>query len=960
MNFNKLNDLKRCFILYRTYCNKLNEARIADFPNTYETKGREEYWNEIWLKNNYFNPKNDNYQIKMLLPPPNVTGVLHLGHALTITVEDILARWHRMKGDSVLWVPGLDHAGIATQVAVEKNLLATKQVTRHDLGREKFLECVEEWKRDKGDKIKKQLKNLGATLDWSHEYFTMSKEHNKAVNEAFVTLHQRNLVYRHKDLVNWSPTLRSTISDIEVESIKVDKKTDLKVPGYSKNVTFGEIVDVAFKIKDCEDEIAVSTTRVESMFGDVAIAVHPEDPRYSGYIGQQVWHPLRETFIPIIADSSVRQDFGTGAVKITPGHHHQDLEIARRNALEIIEVINEDGTMNERAKNYSGVHRFDVRRKLLDELTDRGIIRGIKDHAMVIPVCSRSGDVIEYMMREQWFVSMRKMAEKAMEAVTSHKLKLNPSRFEEMWLDYLSKTKDWCVSRQLWWGHRIPAYKCLGSQNENWVVASSLAEARYVAKKQFGAIEVQQDDDVLDTWFSAGLLPLSAMGWPDDKYTKYYPLSLMETGHDIMMFWVARMVMLCSELVGKLPYNEVLLHGILCDAQGKKMSKSRGNVILPEYVVDGISLEGLNAKAEESFAAGILSKAELKHTLTVNSKMFGEGIDECGIDALRLTLSSHNIKNEKISFNVSECKTNKHFCNKIWQACKYVLLVTDDSVIEKPGNLTTVDKWVLSRLAFMVDTVNKSFEERNFYKAIKAFRQFFYYEFCDFFIEATKPGLQTSNEDIFRSHRYSLIRCLEVSLRTISPVMPYLCEELYSRLAKKLPAFTQTPSIMKLKYPTFEEDDRDCKLEERFSQVLQIILAVRNIYTYVNKSSILEVHIVTDKDNLELFEDNINVIIATTRISDTKILPENTYVVEENSICSNESGFKLYYLLKDKQIAGQMTDKVENKKIKLEQNIEKLSKSLSQEKYKTEESRTKIENQIKHLQYELEKIPRFV
>ncbi|XP_057334849.1 valine--tRNA ligase, mitochondrial-like [Microplitis mediator] len=960
MNVNKLNDIRRFFISYRTYCKRLNESRIADFPNTYEAKVREEYWNDIWLKNNYWNPKNDNYQLKMLLPPPNVTGVLHLGHALTVTVEDILARWHRMKGDAVLWVPGLDHAGIATQVAVEKNLFATKGVTRHDLGREKFLKCVDEWKQDKGDAIKNQLKSLGATLDWSREYFTMSKEHNKAVVEAFVTLHQRNLLYRHKDLVNWSPTLRSTISDIEVDVIEVNKKTDLKIPGYDKSVRFGEIAEVVFKLKDCEDEITVATTRVESMFGDVAIAVHPDDSRYSRHIGRQVWHPLRETFVPIIADSSVRQDFGTGAVKITPGHHHQDLDIARRHSLEIIEVIKEDGRMNDQAKNYSGVQRFEARRKITDELTDRGIIRDIKDHAMTIPVCSRSGDVIEYMMKEQWFMSMKKMAQRAMEAVTSQELKLDPPGFEETWLDCLDNIKDWCVSRQLWWGHRIPAYRCFDGSKTHWIVAPSLQEARELAQKQFGVTEVQQDEDVLDTWFSAGLLPLSAMGWPDKKYAQHYPLSLMETGHDILMFWVSRMVMMCTELVGTLPYNEVLLHGILCDAQGKKMSKSLGNVILPEYIINGISLKDLNAKAEESFAGGILSKSELKRTLAVNNKMFSEGIAKCGVDALRLTLCAHNIKNEKISFNVIECKTNSHFCNKIWQACKYVLLVTDDSLIEKPDDLTTVDRWILSRLALMVETVNESFEQRNFYKAIRAFRQFFYYEFCDFFIEATKPGLQNSKENIILSHRFCLIRCLEVSLRAISPVMPFLCDELYSRLAAKLPAFTPTPSVMKLSYPTVEEFDRDCKLEEKFSRVLKIIFDVRNIYAYVNKSSILGVEIVTEGDNLELFKDNINVIVATTRVSDTKILPADNYVVKENSICSKESDYKLYFLLKDNKVGVQMTDKVQNKKLKLEEKINKLTANLSRPKFIPDEQKTRIEDQIKNLKHELEKIPRFV
>ncbi|XP_011315239.1 valine--tRNA ligase, mitochondrial-like [Fopius arisanus] len=910
MNVNRLNELRRSVIICRNYCYQLNEARVADFPKTYETEGVEAHWNKIWENNNYFSPRNASVSFRMILPPPNVTGVLHLGHALTVTIQDVLARWQRMRGESVLWVPGLDHAGIATQAAVEKYLSATKGIAKKDLGRDEFLAAVEDWRNTKGRAILSQLKSLGASVDWSREFFTMSKEHNAAVIEAFITLSNRDLLYRKKDLVNWSPALQSTISDIEVEFLEISKRTEIFLPGYSKRISFGQMAEVAFAVRDSPEELVVATTRVESMLGDVALAVHPEDPRYSQFIGKEVFHPLREVYIPVVADISVRRDLGTGVLKITPAHDRTDLEIGRRNDLELIEVINEDGTMNENAKDFEGLPRFIARQKILDYLSDKGFLRGLNDHPMIVPLCSRSGDVVEHLVKEQWFVRTRKMADRVLEATRSNQLRIDPQKFEELWVQRLENTRDWCVSRQLWWGHRIPAFRCSNLSESHWIVAGTLREAEEISRKRFGSdYQVHQDTDVLDTWFSAGLLPLSAMGWPLVDHKRLYPLSLMETGHDILMFWVARMAMLCTELTGELPFQDVLLHGVLCDAQGKKMSKSLGNVINPEDVINGITLEGLNAKAQDSHNSGILSKSEFKRTLSVNSKMFSNGIPQCGVDALRFTLCAHDIKSDRISFNVVECKTNKHFCNKIWQACRYVLLVTDDGVAE-PKVLSTVDQWILSRMELMVEKVNENLRERNFHRAIAAIRQFFYYEFCDFYIEATKFGVKNREETV-EGHKYTLAKCLEVSLRILAPVMPYLSEDLYHRLRRKLPGFLEVPSLMEAPYPTVEEHHwRNEELEEEFEAILTVVLRIRNILSNVSRKNVSEVHIVPESEDVyRIFNENIHFFIATTRLPNLKVVHKNCYVIDNHSVCHDENYCKLYLKINE---AGGMTEKIQS------------------------------------------------
>ncbi|XP_072756562.1 valine--tRNA ligase, mitochondrial isoform X2 [Anoplolepis gracilipes] len=802
-----------------------------------------------------------------------------------------------MKGHPVLWIPGLDHAGIATQAVVERTLRRTRNISRHDMDRSEFERLLWQWKTEKATIINQQLKALGATLDWNREYFTIDENHSAAVTETFVRLNERNLLYRGKDLVNWSPALRSTISEIEVEDFVINGKTQLRLPGHESKVTVGQLIKLAYPIKDSKEELIVATTRLETIFGDVAIAVHPDDERYSKYIGRQVLHPIKETIIPVIADSSVKRDFGTGAVKITPAHDRSDYSIAKRHNLAVISVIDEAGNMTDVCKEFKGLSRFVTRERLMNELSARGIVKSVEDHhRMILPRCSRTHDVIEYLPKEQWFLRCGTMARQAYEAVKNGELRIDSSDgdHEQLWYNWLENIRDWCVSRQLWWGHRIPAYSINhGDNNYNsdnsdiftpnsinnttWIIARSEEEAYLRAREKYGdTVSIRQDPDVLDTWFSSAIIPFVTLGWPEHTkdVAKYYPLTLMETGHDIFLFWVARMVMLSLEMTQNLPFKEVLLHGVLCDANGKKMSKSSGNVILPENIMNGCSFEELNVQAKQNHAAGILSADELQRTLRVNTKSYSAGIPDCGADALRLSLCARNIKNRTISFDVDDCRTYKYFCNKIWQASKYVLLMAKNDENkenqqhrEKEKKYLSQDQWILSRLSWMVETVNSAFVERNFHKATTAIRQFLHYEFCDLYVESTKFGFKSGNA---AGHFDTLTKCLEVSLRLLAPITPYLSDDLYTRLVKKgLPGFQSVSSLLETSYPMPYEFEhlRDVVLEEKMCKLVSVIDMIRSCMANVSKKSNPKVSIlVNNMYDYDFYQENINLIKGVSRI----------------------------------------------------------------------------------------------
>lgn len=670
-------------------------------PESYNPRYVEACWYSWWEKEGFFAPEykrdiknpNPNGQFVMVIPPPNVTGSLHLGHALTNSVEDTITRYHRMTGKTTLWVPGCDHAGIATQVVVEKKLWREEKVTRHDLGRDKFIEKVWEWKNEKGHRIYEQLKKMGSSLDWNRASFTMDPKLCKAVLEAFVRMHQDGTIYRSTRLVNWSCTLKSAISDIEVDKVELPGRTQLSVPGYNEKIEFGVLVSFAYKIDGLDEEIVVATTRVETMLGDTGIAVHPQDSRYTHLVGKYAVHPFCQRKLLIVADDYVDMAFGTGAVKITPAHDPNDYDLGKRHNLAMLTIFSDDGIIIGDCGKFAGMKRFEARKAVIQELEQIGLYRGTAENPMVVPVCSRSKDIVEPMIKPQWYVKCDQMAADAAEAVRCGKLKVVPEMHQKTWFSWMDNIRDWCISRQLWWGHRIPAYFVtiddtsakVGDEadNEFWVSGRSEAEARTNAAKRFNVPEekiiLKQDEDVLDTWFSSALFPFSVFGWPDktDELDIFFPTTLLETGHDILFFWVARMVFFGQKLMGKLPFSEVYLHAMVRDAHGRKMSKSLGNVIDPLDVIYGISLDGLMAQLDGSN----LDPAEVGRAKEGQKQDYPQGIPECGTDALRFALCQYTAQGRDINLDVKRVQGYRFFCNKLWNATRFALTYLQGAVI---------------------------------------------------------------------------------------------------------------------------------------------------------------------------------------------------------------------------------------------------------------------------------------
>ncbi|XP_046823974.1 valine--tRNA ligase [Vespa crabro] len=663
-------------------------------PDTYSPQYVEAAWYAWWEKQGFFKPEygrkniletNPKGKFVMVIPPPNVTGFLHLGHALTNAVEDAITRWNRMKGRTTLWNPGCDHAGIATQVVVEKKLWREEQKTRHDIGREKFIEKVWQWKYEKGDRIYTQLRKLGGSFDWDRASFTMDSKLCRAVTEAFIRLHDDGTIYRNSRLVNWSCSLKSAISDIEVDKMELPGRTLLSIPGYKEKIEFGVLVFFAYEIENSTDKIIIATTRIETMLGDSAIAVHPKDVRYIQYIGKYVQHPFCDRRIPIIADEFVEMEFGTGAVKITPAHDPNDYEIGKKHNLPFITIFDDNGNIIGDYGKFTGMKRFEARKAILKSLKEKNLFIEIKDNPMVVPICSRSKDVVEPLIKPQWYIKCDEMAKTAMKAVEDGDLKIIPEQYKKTWYRWMDGIRDWCISRQLWWGHRIPAYLIKNINNTvnkgktddtYWVSAHSESEAKEKAAKKYGLdindIILEQDPDVLDTWFSSGLFPFSIFGWPDntEDLKAFYPGTLLETGHDILFFWVARMVFLGQKLLGQLPFKEVYLHAMVRDAHGRKMSKSLGNVIDPMDVIKGISLEDLHKQLLDSN----LDPNELKRAIEGQKRDYPQGIPECGTDALRFALCAYTTQGRDINLDILRVQGYRFFCNKIWNATKFALM----------------------------------------------------------------------------------------------------------------------------------------------------------------------------------------------------------------------------------------------------------------------------------------------
>ncbi|XP_005414383.1 PREDICTED: valine--tRNA ligase, mitochondrial [Chinchilla lanigera] len=821
-------------------------------PPAYSPRYVEAAWYQWWVREGFFKPE---YQARlpqatretfsMCIPPPNVTGSLHLGHALTVAIQDALVRWHRMRGDRVLWVPGSDHAGIATQAVVEKQLWKERGVRRHELSREEFLRAVWQWKEAKGGEICEQLRALGSSLDWDRECFTMDAASSVAVTEAFVRLYDAGLLYRSRQLVNWSCALRSAISDVEVESRALSGRTELQLPGCPSPVSFGLLLSVAFPVDGEPDaEVVVGTTRPETLPGDVAVAVHPDDSRYTRFHGRRLRHPLTGQLLPLITDTAVQPHVGTGAVKVTPAHSPADAEMGARHGLRPVSVIAEDGTMASACGDWlQGVHRFVAREKIVLALREQGLFRGLRDHPTVLPMCSRSGDVVEYLLKSQWFVRCQEMGDRAAKAAASGALELRPSFHQKSWQHWFAHIGDWCISRQLWWGHRIPAYLVVGERTKGgkedcWVVGRSEAEAREAAAALTGRpgteLTLERDPDVLDTWFSSALFPFSALGWPRETsdLVRFYPLSLLETGSDLLLFWVGRMVMLGTQLTGQLPFSKVLLHSMVRDGQGRKMSKSLGNVLDPRDIIHGVELQELQAKLR----AGNLDPAELALAAAAQKKDFPHGIPECGTDALRFTLCSHGVQGGDLHLSVPEVLSCRRFCNKIWNALRFILSALGENFVPLPPEelspSSPVDAWILSCLARAAHECERGFLAQELSLVTRTLHHFWLHSLCDVYLEAVKPVLARTPRP--PEPPQVLFACADVGLRLLAPLMPFLAEELWQRLPHR-PGGPPAPSICVAPYPAARSLEHWCQpeLEWRFSRVqeaAQVLRALRNTY----------------------------------------------------------------------------------------------------------------------------------
>lgn len=778
-------------------------------------------------------------------PPPNVTGALHIGHALTIAIQDTLIRYYRMKGKTTLFLPGFDHAGIATQSVVEKQIWANEKKTRHDYGREKFVEKVWEWKEEYHGRIKNQVKKLGASYDWSREAFTLNPDLSESVTEAFVRLHEDGTIYRASRLVNWSVKLNTAISNLEVDNKNIGGKTLLSVPGYESKIEFGTLTSFSYPVENSDEKITVATTRPETMFGDTGVAVHPNDPRYKHLHGKFVLHPFLDRKIPIITDSeAVDMEFGTGAVKITPAHDQNDYNTGKRNDLEFVNIYTDDGFLNENCgEEWKGMKRFDARAKVIEELKAKDLFVDQKDNEMTIPICSRSGDIIEPLLKPQWWVNQKDMAVEAIKAVKSGEITITPKTSEAEYFHWLENIQDWCISRQLWWGHRCPVYFVTfdGAENDRlnndyWIAGRSYEEALEKAQKKFPnqTFTLEQDEDVLDTWFSSGLWPFSTLGWPNKTKDMelYNPMSMLETGWDILFFWVSRMILLGLKLTGKVPFKEVFCHSLVRDAQGRKMSKSLGNVIDPLDVIAGIPLQGLHDKLK----TGNLDPKELQKATDGQKASYPNGIPECGTDALRFALCAYSTGGRDINLDILRVEGYRKFCNKIYQATKFVLgKLGEDykppATSAKSGNESLVEKWILHKLTTTAKNLSASLEKRDFFESTNAIYNF-WYDLCDVYIENSKSLIQDGTPEQKKSAQDTLYSCIDSALRMIHPFMPFVTEEMWQRLPRR--EGEKTISIVTAPFPEYDSAFDDAKSLEAYELILEITKGARSLLSQYN------------------------------------------------------------------------------------------------------------------------------
>ena len=772
---------------------------------SYQPQDIEQRIYERWEEQGYFAPQGDGDPYCIVIPPPNVTGTLHMGHAFQDTIMDTLTRYHRMKGHRTLWQPGMDHAGIATQMVVER-LLNNDGISKHDLGREKFVERVWEWKDESGGQIAKQTRRLGASVDWSRDRFTMDEGLSEAVRRVFVQLHDEGLIYRGKRLVNWDPVLHTALSDLEVLSADED----------------GFLWHFRYPLASGDGCLIVATTRPETMLGDSAVAVHPDDDRYKHLVGQQIELPIVGRKIPIIADDYVDPEFGTGCVKITPAHDFNDYDIGKRHDLPMYNILTDDAALNDEVpETYRGMDRFEARKAIVAEFENLGLLEKVENYVVKIPRGDRSNAVVEPYLTDQWYVKIEPLAKPAIDAVESGRIKFVPENWSKTYFEWMYNIQDWCISRQLWWGHRIPAWY---DDNGNVYVGHSEAEVRQ--KHDLGDAPLRQDDDVLDTWFSSALWPFSTMGWPEktDALKEFYPGNVLVTGFDIIFFWVARMIMFGLKFMDDVPFREVYIHGLIRDQDGQKMSKSKGNVLDPIDLIDGIELDALVEKRTSGMMQDHLAPKIAKAT----RKHFPDGIDRFGTDALRLTFAALATTGRDIRFDLGRIEGYKNFCNKLWNAARYVLMNTeglDQGAVE----FSSADRWIKSRLNSATASMHQNLKTYRLDLALHAVYDFTWHEFCDWYLELSKPVLQSdeSSDAQKRGTRQTLIEVLETTLRLLHPLMPFVTEEIWQSVAQR--ANIDGDTIMLRPYPEVSAAADNAEADADIEWVKQFILGIRQI-----------------------------------------------------------------------------------------------------------------------------------
>lgn len=803
---------------------------MTDIEKTYHPQSMEQNWYQTWESKGYFAPSGKGHSYSIMLPPPNVTGSLHMGHGFGFTLIDVLIRYHRMCGMNTLWQTGTDHAGIATQMVVERKLNIEGK-TRHDLGRDAFIEKIWEWKAESGGNITRQLRRLGASMDWSRERFTMDEGLSHAVREVFIKLYEEGLIYRGKRLVNWDPVLLTAISDLEVLNQEED----------------GHLWHIRYPLVDDSGFLVVATTRPETLLGDVAVAVHPDDERYQSLIGKHVKLPLTNRTIPIIADTYVDPAFGTGCVKITPAHDFNDYAVGARHQLEPINIFTPTAHLNENAPTeYQGLDRFKARTKIIADLEAQDLMEKIEKHKLKVPRGDRSNAVIEPYLTFQWYVKSKVLAEPAIKAVEDGDIKFVPENWSKTYYQWMYNIEDWCISRQLWWGHRIPVWY---DDDGEVYVGQNEAEVRE-RYKLAADIELKQDEDVLDTWFSAALWPFSSLGWPNntEDLQHFFPTNVLVTGFDIIFFWVARMIMMSLKFTGKVPFREVYITGLIRDGEGHKMSKSKGNVLDPIDLIDGIELDALVQKR----TYGLMQPAMAQKIEKATRKEFPEGIPSYGTDALRFTFCSVASYTREIRFDTSRLGGYRNFCNKLWNASRYVMMNTeghDTGIHDTKMTLSLPDRWILSRLQNTIQEAHAQMKQYRFDLCAQALYDFTWNEFCDWYLELSKPILTSSEStaEMLRGTRHTLVTVLESLLRLLHPIMPYITEEIWQRLAPL--AGKQGDSIMLQGYPQVNSALIDETSVKELEWLKNVIVAVRTVRSEMNISPAKQISILLRKGN---------------------------------------------------------------------------------------------------------------